>query len=84
MTAAQKAVPALLRRLQHTTLILLGSALLGIIVMFAWARVTVPAEPESLVALRGPQKLDHYVGDSAAPFATRTANSLGVRPLRER
>lgn len=51
MTAAQKAVPALLRRLQHTTLILLGCALLGIIAMVAWARVTVPAEPESLVAL---------------------------------
>lgn len=51
MNTAEKAAIALLHRLQHTTLILLGCALLGIIAMVAWARVTVPAEPASLVAL---------------------------------
>ena len=34
--------------------------------------------------VRRPQKLDRYAGDSTTPFATRTAYSLGVTPLRER
>lgn len=51
MTAAKSSVFTLLRHLQQTTLILLGSVLIGTIVIVAWARVTVPADPVSLVAL---------------------------------